>query len=155
LSGLYDGFDAVVVDAGPGIETVVRLSTMRGTRLFVVTVPEIAALTDAYALIKLVHAQLPLLPIDVVVNRTSGPDEARQSFERLATATDRFLGRSLVYLGCLTETVALRDAMQQPGRLLSDPALADLRREVDTLVERRFPLDASAITAASFDGRPA
>src|SRR5688572_10005579 len=70
LSTLYDDFDAVVVDAGPGIEAAVRLSTMRGTRLVVVTVPEAPALTDAYALIKLVHAQLPSLPIDVLVNRT-------------------------------------------------------------------------------------
>src|SRR5262249_33811029 len=123
LSALYDGFGVVVVDAGPGIEAAVRLSTMRGTRLVVVTVPEAAALTDAYALIKLVHAQLPALPIDVLVNRIGSPDEGAQAFDRLAAAATRFLGRPLEYLGGLAETMVLRETMRRPGGIRTDPAL--------------------------------
>ncbi len=81
LSGLYDDFDAVVIDAGPGLESVVRVATMRATRMVVVTAPEPAALTDAYATIKIVHAQVSDLPIDVLVNRVvddrEGPPDLR------------------------------------------------------------------------------
>ena len=133
LLALYDDFDVVVVDAGPGVETAVRLATMGGTKLLVVTVPEVSALTDAYALIKLVHAQLPTLPIDVLVNRAVAPEEVDQAFDRLAIAADRFLGRTLQSVGGLTETGALRNTMRRPGGILSDPQLADLRREVREL----------------------
>ncbi len=133
LCSLYDEFDAVVVDAGPGIEGVVRLSTMRGTRLVVVTMPEAAALTDAYALIKLVHVQLPTLPIDVLVNRVMSEEEATVAFERLAGAAERFLARSVGSLGALPETPELREAMRRPGALLTDLHLAALRERVAAL----------------------
>jgi flagellar biosynthesis protein FlhG len=132
LSDLYDGFDLVVVDAGPGLEAAVRLSTMRGTRLIVVTVPEAAALTDAYALIKLIHGQLPSLPIGILVNRTTDSSEAHQTFDRLATAATRFLGRPLEFLGGLAETSVLREALRRPGGLLQEPSLGGLRQEVLT-----------------------
>jgi flagellar biosynthesis protein FlhG len=138
LSNLYDDFSVVVVDAGPGLEAAVRLSTMRGTRLVVVTVPEAAALTDAYALIKLVHGQLPSLPIDVLVNRTETAAEADQAFERLATAATRFLGRPLEYLGGLPECAGLRTAMRRPGAWLTDPTLGSLRLGVEAVVARRL-----------------
>lgn len=134
LAAIYDQFDLVVVDAGPGLETVVRLATMGGTRLIVVTVPEVAALTDAYALIKLVHAQLPTLPVDVVINRAVDPEDVARAFERLAVAADRFLGKLLAPIGGLSETSALRDAMRRPGGVLADAALAPLRREVAEVV---------------------
>lgn len=117
LSWLYDDFDAVVVDAGPGLESVVRVSTMRATRLVVVTVPEPAALTDAYATIKIVQFQVADLAIDVLVNRVGDPREGPQAFERLATATQRFLQRDIRYLGAIPEDDAIRQAVRGPGRL--------------------------------------
>jgi flagellar biosynthesis protein FlhG len=117
LSALYDEFDTVVVDAGPGIENVVRVSTMGATRLVIVTVPEPAALTDAYATIKIVHAQVTDLPIDVLVNRVEDAGEGPQAYDRLATAAERFLHRRLRYLGALWEDRLIRRAVRAPGRL--------------------------------------
>ncbi len=138
LSGLYDDFDAVVVDAGPGLESVVRVATMRATRLVVVTVPEPAALTDAYATIKIVHFQVADLPIDVLVNRVRDPREGPQAFERLATATGRFLQRDLRYLGAIPEDDAIRQAVRGLGRLAeglagspSDTALTAVLERLD------------------------
>lgn len=130
LCDLYDGYDLVVVDAGPGVEGVIRLATMRGTRIVVVTVPEAAALTDAYALIKLVHLQLPLLPVDVLVNRAFAPEDASEAHGRLAAAAERFLGRSLGCLGALAEEPALREAVRHGMSLLTAPGLEPLRRQV-------------------------
>jgi flagellar biosynthesis protein FlhG len=133
LSSLYHRFEAVVVDAGPGVENVVRLATMGGTRLVVVTVPEVTALTDAYALIKLVDAQLPILPIDLVANRAESDREGRLAYDRLAEAARRFLGRRIGWLGTIADVPALRAAMRRPGALLSDPSLEDLRHRVSLL----------------------
>jgi flagellar biosynthesis protein FlhG len=118
LTGLYDGFDSVVVDSGPGIESVVRVAGMRASRLVVVAVPEPASLSDAYALIKIVHGQLPALPVDVLVNRAESDDESRDAFARLELAADRFLGRALGYLGSFPEDDGLRGAARGAGSLL-------------------------------------
>jgi flagellar biosynthesis protein FlhG len=136
LSALYRGFDLVVVDAGPGVEGAIRLATMGGTRLVVVTAAEIGALTDGYALIKLVHAQLPSIPIDVVVNRVEVPGEGEQAFERLAVAAERFLGKSLGWLGELPEAPALREAVRRPGAILDDHGMAALGIHLDRLAEQ-------------------
>jgi flagellar biosynthesis protein FlhG len=119
LSSLYGEFEAIVVDGGPGIDNVVRVASMNATRLVVVTVPEPTALSDAYALIKIVTLQLPSLPISVLVNRTGGADEGLAVFERLGLAATRFLGRELDYLGDLSEDEALRADIRRPGALLS------------------------------------
>ncbi len=119
LSALYQDFDVVIVDAGPGIESVVRVSTMGATRLLMVTVPEPAALTDAYATMKIVQAQVRDLPIDVLVNRVEDGREGPQAFERLSTAAERFLQRGLRYLGALWEDEEIRRAVRVPGRLAS------------------------------------
>jgi flagellar biosynthesis protein FlhG len=117
LSTLYDDFDAVVVDAGPGLESVVRVATMRATRCVIVTVPEPAALTDAYATIKIVNLQVGELPVDVLVNRVISEHEGAETFDRLATASERFLHRGLRYLGALWEDDHVRRAVRVPGEL--------------------------------------
>lgn len=117
ISTLYPEFDAVIIDAGPGVESVVRVSTMGATRLIMVTVPEPAALTDAYATMKIVLAQVRDLPIDVLVNRVEDGREGPQAFDRLATAADRFLHRGIRYLGSLWEDEGIRRAVRSPGRL--------------------------------------
>ncbi|HXI21529.1 MAG TPA: AAA family ATPase [Gemmatimonadales bacterium] len=119
LTGLFDDFEAVVVDAGGGIEGVVRAATMRATRLIVVTVPEPAALSDAYATIKIVMAQVRELPVDVLVNRVSGEREGAEAFERLATATRQFLPHGVSYLGALWEDEVIRRLVRAPGRLVA------------------------------------
>jgi flagellar biosynthesis protein FlhG len=118
LSALYDDFDAVIVDAGPGLESVVRVATMRATRCVILAAPEPAALTDAYATIKIVNLQVSDMRVDVLVNRVTAPQEGSQTFERLATASERFLHRRLRYLGALWEDDEIRRAVRVPGQLV-------------------------------------
>ncbi len=132
LSALYDDFDTVIVDGGPGIDNVVRIASIRASRLVVVTVPEPAALSDAYALVKIVNLQAPSLPVDVVVNRVLDAEEAPASFERLSLAAARFLGRELGFLGAVPEDEALRAVVRRPGALLAaaPPAVEELARRL-------------------------
>jgi flagellar biosynthesis protein FlhG len=131
LSSVYDGFDHVVVDGGPGIESVVRAAGIRASRLVVLTAPEPAALADAYALLKITNLQLPSVPLEVMVNRVSADEEAQAVFERLQLAADRFLRRALSYLGCVHEAEPLRLGSRRPGALL------ELRHEgIDAIASR-------------------
>jgi flagellar biosynthesis protein FlhG len=136
LSQLYESYEAVIVDASAGIESVVRVATMRATRLLVVTAPEPTALTDAYALMKIVDLQIPGLPMDIVVNRCLDAREGRDAFARLATASERFLRRGVRFAGALPEDQALRLAVRDPRRLLeSIPATTMARALRDTVLD--------------------
>ena len=119
LSELYDGFDIVVVDGGSGIESVVRAAGIRASHLALVVAPEPASLADAYALLKIVHLQVPAVPIEVMVNRVVADEEGQAVFDRLHLAAERFLRRELGYLGCVPEDEALRLAARRPGALLA------------------------------------
>lgn len=123
VSTLYDDYDVVIIDAAAGLESVTRCAAMRATKLVVVTIPEATALTDAYALVKIVSRQLPDLPVDVLVNRTHSPDEGDAAYQRLTAGTERFLGRALGFLGTAPDDPGMRAEVADPRRLLA-PAVA-------------------------------
>jgi flagellar biosynthesis protein FlhG len=114
-----EGFDRVIVDAGAGLDSIMRAVTMEASRLVVLTVNEPAALTDAYAVIKLVSRQAPSLPLDILVNQTNDPADGRLAYERLATACERFLRRGIRHLGTVPHDPAIRNAVRQPARFLA------------------------------------
>lgn len=148
LSELYEAFDAVIVDAAAGIESVVRVATMGATRLLVVTAPEPTALTDAYALMKIVNLQIPGLPMDIVVNRCLDADEGRDAFIRLATACERFLRRGVRFAGALPEDQALRLAVRDPRRLLETIPDTSVARAVRDTVLNGLDLPVMARSSA-------
>ncbi|NOT08723.1 MAG: P-loop NTPase [Gemmatimonadales bacterium] len=139
LSGLYGNFDVTVIDAGAGLESVVRCVMMRATRLVLITTPEPAALTDAYAVVKIVSLQAPDLPIDVVSNRAGAEAEGRAAYERLAAAAERFLRRGLRYVGSVPEDPGMRAAIEHPAQLL-DPNGPAAMRAIRALAAARIDL---------------
>jgi flagellar biosynthesis protein FlhG len=112
LSELYLRYDAVIVDAGAGIESVVRVSTLGASRVLLVTTPEPTALTDAYALLKVITAQSTALPIDILLNRTMDDAEGIAAFQRLERACRQFLQHPIGWLGVLPEDPALQASVR-------------------------------------------
>lgn len=115
VAGLFGDYEAVFVDGGPGLDSVVRAAGIQASRLVLLTTPEPAALSDAYALLKIVHLQIPSLPSDVMVNRATADEEGQAVFARLQIAARRFLRRDLGYLGAVSEDDSLRLCGRRPG----------------------------------------
>ncbi len=147
LTGLYEGFDEVVVDAGPGIEATIR-ATIRATRLVVIAVPEPASLSDAYALIKTTTMHAPGLPIDVLSNRVTGETDGRNTFDVLSLAARTFLRREIGFLGEVAEHDCLRRAVRVPGGLLTEEPT-----EITTITETLLTLPAPLAMASAAEGR--
>ena len=118
LSTLYDGFDAVIVDAGPGLESVVRASAMGASRLVVVLLSDDSAIVNSHALIKIVGHQLPQLPIHVIANRTRNPAEGAAAFEKLAGLCAGGRHRELDYLGSLPSDSPVRFERQAHNQVV-------------------------------------
>ncbi|MFW5818476.1 MAG: MinD/ParA family protein [Desulfovermiculus sp.] len=113
LDGLNNDFDLVLVDTGAGIsESVTYFSTAAQT-ILVVTTPQITAITDAYALIKLLALRYHEKNFYLLVNTAKSESEALEVYEKLTTVTNSFLGASLDFVGWLPHEKRLNDALSQ------------------------------------------
>lgn len=147
VTTLYPEYDVVVIDAAAGLDSALRCAALRATRLVVITTPEPTALTSAYALVKMVHARLPRLPVDLMVNRTMSPEEGQLAADRLQEAATRFLGRQLRYLGAVPEDTGVRGSLADPAGLVDPAAAGPAQARVHAIVREAFP-DLTARTPA-------
>jgi len=107
--------DFVVVDTSPGVSSPVVDCLMAADEVLLVTNPEPTAITDAYALLKVMSRRPGARDraISVIVNRTSGKEQALRSFDRLRAATKLFLNWDLDYLGSVVQDDAVSTASQR------------------------------------------
>jgi len=137
LTSTFAGFDLVIVDAGAGVDSVLRATTIGASRLVLVTSPEPAALTDAYAVLKLVHLRTATLPVDVLVNQCHNDTEGRIAFDKLAIAAERFLRRGIRFLGAIADDSTIRAAVREPASCLAILEASDtMRRLMPCLLDR-------------------
>lgn len=83
-------FDVVVVDTGAGLSPSTLAVVEQADVTLGVTTPEVTALTDAYALCKVLHQRGRPLP-RLVVNRVRNREEAMRTAQKLSTVTRKFL----------------------------------------------------------------
>ncbi len=123
LASVASKSDVLILDAAAGISPQCLLTLLAAQHLILVTNPEIAALTDAYALVKCMaqHSQRP--PIGVVVNRVKSFGEGLSTFEKLADVSLRFAQCSLHYLGEVPEDPSVtQHRLNQPPLVVSKPS---------------------------------
>ncbi len=134
LRAVGDSYGRVVVDLGAGIERPVRYLASRAGFCLVVTTDEPTALTDAYALIKMVtldsQEQNKETPMGVVVNMAASREIGQRTYETLSKACERFLKRRIPLLGVIRRDPKVRDAISTQTPLLvrhpSSPAALDI-----------------------------
>ncbi|MGA2583239.1 MAG: MinD/ParA family protein [Tepidisphaeraceae bacterium] len=116
LAALEESVDVILIDTGAGISPNVLSFTRAADHVLVVTTPEPTAITDAYAVIKVISRDAPDRPMSLLVNQAQRPSEGRTVYERIARVAKQFL------------SVVVLDA----GFVLADP-------EVPAAVRRRTP----------------
>ncbi|MCA8954437.1 MAG: P-loop NTPase [Planctomycetes bacterium] len=128
LGELASANDVLLLDVGAGIAPQVMLTLLAADHVVVVTQPEIAALTDAYAVIKCCARLRADARFSVVVNRVLSPGHGEKTFEKLREVTRRHVQVELQYLGEIPEdsSVTQRRLNQKPV-VLSDPDGATAR----------------------------
>lgn len=111
LGELEEQADIIIVDTGAGISPNVLTFTQAADHVLVVTTPEPTAITDAYAVIKVIcrrdgSARDPMAVNDntkrkmsLLVNQARSPAEARVVYERVAKVAKQFIGTTLFDAG--------------------------------------------------------
>jgi flagellar biosynthesis protein FlhG len=128
LRRLAASHDVVLLDCAAGLAPQSLITVLAAQHVVVVTNPEIAALTDAYALIKCVARQETHPQVHLVVNRVAEAGLGRATFDRLAEVSRRFAGCSIHFLGEVPEDPAVTHRrLGQPPLLCSAPECATTR----------------------------
>jgi flagellar biosynthesis protein FlhG len=145
--------DVMLLDVGAGIAPQSMLTLLCADHVVMVTQPEIAALTDAYAVIKCAARLRPTCRFSVVVNRVMSPGQGEATFEKLEQVAERYADVDLSFLGEVGENpmVTQRRLGQQP-LVVSDPGCVtarELHAIADRLAEVIGPLTARNVDVES------
>jgi len=99
LDSMHDDFDIVFIDTEAGISENVTYFNVAAQDILVVTTPEPTAITDAYALMKLLSSQYDEKRFHLIVNSVRNNDEALDVFRKLTVVSGRYLDISINFLG--------------------------------------------------------
>lgn len=101
LDSLHDRFDYVLIDTEAGISENVTYFNTAAQEILLVTTPEPTAITDAYALMKLLSTQFHIKKFNLIVNQIHSEDDALEVFRKLTLVSNRYLDISIDYLGSI------------------------------------------------------
>lgn len=113
MEAMEDRSDYLLIDTASGMANNVMGVLCAASEVIVVTTPEPTSLIDAYALIKALHQHSPSKPIWVVVNNAVGIDDGEKIFAQLGGVANRFLNRSLKYLGAVVRDNDVVEAVRR------------------------------------------
>jgi flagellar biosynthesis protein FlhG len=116
LVELEEQTDVILIDTGAGISPNVLSFTRAADQVLVVTTPEPTAITDAYAVIKVISRESRDRHISLLVNQVQSSTEARMVYERIAKVAKQFLGVTVLDAGYMVadEQVALAVRRRTP-----------------------------------------
>jgi flagellar biosynthesis protein FlhG len=99
LGELEQSADIILIDTGAGISPNVLSFTRAADDVLVVTTPEPTAITDAYAVVKVISRDGQPRRVSLLVNQAQSPSEGKVVYERIAAVAKKFLNVSLLDAG--------------------------------------------------------
>jgi len=119
IKTLQEQVDFMLIDTGAGIAGNVMYFNMAAQEIIVVTSPEPTAITDAYAMIKVLYQRHAKDHFRILVNMVKSEEEAKEVFARLNQATNHFLNVSVEYLGYVVQDEHIADSVRQQKPFVS------------------------------------
>jgi len=135
-ANVLDDLDVMIIDTGAGIGEHIQLFLRACDDVIVVTVPDPAAITDAYATIK-VTARLRN-EINVIMNQVRSPKEAESLFEKIHKVAAANIGGSLQlsYLGQISSDPKISMSVKKRALFSRDFPTATPTSELEQIVKR-------------------
>ena len=113
LDSMHNHFDYVLIDTEAGISENVTYFNTAAQEILVVTTPEPTAITDAYALMKLLSTQYHEKKFNLVVNQIRTENDALDVYRKLTMVANRYLDISIDYLGSIPEDRQMIDSIRK------------------------------------------
>jgi len=133
---MADFFDYVLIDTGAGISSNVLYFNAAAQEVLIVTNEEPTAMTDAYAVMKVLNKERRISRFKLLVNEVQTASAAKEVYRKLSTVSDQYLDIGIDYLGF----VYLDDHIPQSVRMQTPFIQAfpgcPASRCIDTTVDR-------------------
>ncbi len=104
--------DVILIDTGAGIGQNVLAFTRCADQVLVVTTPEPTAMTDAYAVVKVLSRDGQFSRLSLLINQARTPAEAEGVYERIAQVARQFLKVPVLNAGSVPVDPAVGEAVR-------------------------------------------
>ena len=136
VDSLDGDFDVLLIDTGAGISANVCFFATAAQETLVVVTPEPTALTDAYALIKVLSTRYAEHHFSVLVNMARSEFDARKTFTQLTRVAERFLQVNLRWAGYVPYDPEVPEAVRRQQAVIDLAPATQATRALDGLAER-------------------
>ena len=154
LTRLERESDVILVDTGAGIGSSVVGFALAAERVVVVCTPEPTSITDAYGMIKSLHAASDATSIQLVINMAENEQEGLHVHGRIQQACRTFLGVSVELAAIIPWDPLVATAVRgQLPFLISSPnapASLQMRKLADALIGHELKLTDSTAQSGFF-----
>ena len=116
LSGIKAKYDYILIDTGAGIASNVLRFNAAADEICVVTNTEPTAMTDAYALMKIMSTKYQIRNFNLIVNQ-SNVQEAKSVYGRLVKVLNQFLPVNLTLTGFIPRDLNIPKAIKKQAPL--------------------------------------
>lgn len=99
LDKIDSSFDIMLIDTAAGISSNVMYFNTAAQEIIVVASPEPTSITDAYAVMKVLHTKYGECQFRLLVNMVEDLREGKEVYSKLSAAAERFLNISIDYTG--------------------------------------------------------
>jgi flagellar biosynthesis protein FlhG len=113
LAGFFPAFSYVLIDTAAGIGSSVLWFNTFAQYNMVLLNADPTSLTDVYALVKILSHEYGRKRFHVILSSVSSEKEARQTYETLANAANRFLALDLDFFGAIPKDEAVQKAVRR------------------------------------------
>lgn len=137
VNQLHGYVDFIIFDTGAGLSKETLKFIIAANETIVVTTPEPTAITDAYAIIKMVHTQgHDHVRFRLVVNRVTDLQEGKQTADKISLVAKQFLNLDIPTLGFVEDDISVsKSVKKQVPFTIAFPSSA-ASRSIERLVGR-------------------
>lgn len=133
--------DIILVDTGSGLSPSVTNFLMAASESILITTPEPHAITDCYALIKVLASKGYAGVLRLVVNRVESEAEAADIGRKMTFASRRFLNTELEILGSISEDPAIPRSIRRQDPLMSSEPRSRSASQISAIAQRMIGRD--------------
>lgn len=140
LNSLQGKFDYLILDTGAGLSKESLRLMLSADDVMVVTSPEPTALTDAYAVLKMVNGKEKEIMFHVIVNRCTFPEEGRRTAMKLKMVSKQFLNKEIDHLGDLPEDIYVSKSVKKQSPFLLEYPKSNVSLAMDEMTRKYLQL---------------
>ena len=133
---VLDKLDVMIIDTGAGIGEHIQMFLNAADDVIVVTVPDPAAITDAYATIKTIAALRD--DVSVIMNQVKGEKEAVGVFEKIKKVAKANIGGNLdlKLLGKINEDVKVSSSVKQRSLFCASYPSSAVTKDMQNIMKK-------------------